>query len=483
MARRNRSGTNDKGGALERRFALAAHGTSARTEFLAGLTTFVTMAYIIFVNTEILSQAGMNRTALVIGTILAAAVPTAILGLWTNLPWALAPGMGYNALFAYTVVIAMKVPWPTALALVFLDGVAFLAIALLPWRERIFTGIPNNLKFGAAAGIGLFIAFIGLANAGIVQFNVLAPPGLTPGPHTIGDKTGLPMLGRLNDPVPLVAIAGLVVTALLMARRVRGALLLGVMATTLLTWGVGALSDTARTALQVHTPHGLADFVQWPDLATWWREGGLRLDVGDLARHSFGGMLVVFVSFLITDMMDTVGSFSGLASKLGILDARGNFPRSGQALIVDAASGMWGPMVGTATVVVYIESAAGVGEGGRTGLTALWVALFFLLCLFFVPLIGLIPPVATAPALILVGFLMVEPILRLRLDDVAEGVPAFLTFLLLPLTYSIAEGMFAGIVSYVLLKLLCGRAREVSGTMWCFAALLVLGKVLEIVLR
>jgi AGZA family xanthine/uracil permease-like MFS transporter len=479
------SGTTEgaKVGALERRFALTARGTSPRTELLAGLTTFVTMAYIIFVNTAILRAAGMNPTALVIGTILAAAIPTAVLGLWTNLPWALAPGMGYNALFVYTVVIGMKLPWPTALALVFLDGVAFLAIALLPWREKIFTGIPNNLKFGAAAGIGLFIAFIGLTKAGIVQFSVFAPQGLTLGPHPIGEQTGLPVMGRLNDPVVLVALTGLVVTALLMARRVRGALLLGVVATTLLAWGVAALSDSARAALQVSFPKHAADLMQWPDLGTWWREGWLRLDFGDLARHSLGGLLVVFVTFLITDIMDTIGSFSGLASKLGILDPRGSFPRSGEALIVDAAAGMWGPMVGTTTVVTYIESAAGVGEGGRTGLTALWVAVFFLLCLFFVPLVALIPIVATAPALILVGFLMMEPMLRLRLDDITEGVPAFLTLLVLPLTYNIAEGMFAGIVSYVLLKLLTGRAREVSGTMWSFAALLVAGKVLEVVLR
>jgi AGZA family xanthine/uracil permease-like MFS transporter len=482
MERSNDTVARGKDGALERRFRLAARGTSPRTELLAGLTTFVTMAYIIFVNTEILRHAGMNSTALVIGTILAAAVPTVILGLWTNLPWALAPGMGYNVLFAYTVVVGMKVPWPTALALVFLDGVAFLLIALLPWRERIFTGIPNSLKFGAAAGIGLFIAFIGLSGARVVQFNVTASGGLTPGLHPI-PGTGQPAIGRLDDPAVLVALAGLVITALLMTRGVRGALLMGVAATTLLAWGVGWRSEAAQAALQVRFPHVLGDLVQWPDLGTWWREGWLRLDFADLARHSFGGMLVVFVTFLITDIMDTVGSFSGLAAKLDIMDSQGSFPRSGQALIVDAAAGMWGPMVGTTTVVTYIESAAGVGAGGRTGLTALWVAAFFLLCLFFVPLVGLIPAVATAPALILVGFLMMEPMLRLRLEDVTEGVPAFLTLLMIPLSYNIAEGMFAGIVSYVLLKLLSGRAREVSGTMWAFAALLLTGKVIEVAVR
>jgi AGZA family xanthine/uracil permease-like MFS transporter len=466
-------------GWLEQRFALRASGATPRGEFTAGLTTFVTMAYILFVNTAILGEAGMNRTALVIGTIFAAAVPTLVLGLWTNLPWALAPGMGYNALFTYLIVLRLKVPWPTALALVFLDGLAFLVIALLPWRRRLFAGIPLNLKYGAAAGIGLFIAFLGLANAGIVQFTVSAPGGLPAGSHPIGGSTGLPAIGHLDEPAALVATGGLLITGWLMARRTRGALLIGVAATTLLAWGAAWLDESARVALQVRFPTGLGSLVQWPDLATWWREGFLRFDFADLARHSFGALLVVFLTFLVTDMLDTFGSFSGLASKLGIMDARGDFPNSDKALIVDAASGMWGPMVGTATVVIYIESAAGVGEGGRTGLTALWVALFFLLCLFFVPLVGLVPLVATAPALILVGFLMMEPALHLNVQDVTEGVPAFLTLLVMPLTYSIAEGLLVGVVTYVVLKLFSGRAREISGVMWGLAALLVLGKVLE----
>jgi AGZA family xanthine/uracil permease-like MFS transporter len=464
---------------LERRFGLAAYGATPHGEFRAGLTTFVTMAYIIFVNTAILSEAGMNPTALVIGTILAAALPTALLGLWTNLPWALAPGMGYNALFTYLIVLRLGIPFPAALALVFLGGLAFLAIALAPWREQILAGIPANLKYGAAAGIGLFIAFIGLANAGIVQFQISAPGGLPAGSHAIGGGTGLPALGRLDEPAALITLTGLLVTGWLMARGVRGALLMGVVVTALFCWAAAALDDSARIALNVRFPSGIRSFVHWPELGTWWREGFLRLDFADLLRHPFGALLVVFLTFLVTDMLDTIGSFSGLASKLGILDARGNFPNSGKALIVDALAGMWGAAVGTATVTTYIESAAGVGEGGRTGLTALWVALFFLLCLFLVPLVGLVPPVATAPALILVGFLMMEPILRLRLEDVTEGVPAFLTILVMPLTYSIADGLLAGVVTYVVLKFLSRRGREIGGVMWALAALLVLGKVLE----
>jgi AGZA family xanthine/uracil permease-like MFS transporter len=468
---------------MEGYFQLQKHGTTPRREMLAGLTTFVTMAYILFVNPAIMAAAGLDHDALVIGTIFAAVVPTVALALWARLPWALAPGMGYNALFAYTVVGQYGLKPHVALALVFLDGAAFLLIALLPWREQFFTGIPSSIKFGAAAGIGLFIAFIGLANAGIVQFAVSGPAALGPGKHPISGATGLPSLGALNNPTTLVGIAGILLTALLLARGVRGSLLLGVAGTTVLAWAVALAIPGTAQALQLQAPAGLGSFVALPNLGRWARLGFARLDFAGLAAVPFGTLLLVFVTFLVTDIMDSFGSFSGLASKLGILDPTGNFPRSGQTITVDAAAGMWGPLVGTATVVTYIESAAGVGEGGRTGLTALWTAFFFLLALFFVPLVGLIPPVATAPALVLVGFLMMEPILNLKLRDVTEGVPAFLTLLLMPLTYSIAEGMLAGIISYLVLKSFSGRAREIAWPMWLFGALLLVGKLLEVMSR
>jgi AGZA family xanthine/uracil permease-like MFS transporter len=468
---------------LERFFELARHGTTVRTEMVAGLTTFVTMAYILFVNPQIMSAAGLDRDALVIGTIFAAVVPTMALALWARLPWALAPGMGYNALFAYTVVGQYGLKPAEALALVFLDGLAFLLIALLPWRERFFTGIPNSLKFGAAAGIGLFIAFIGLANAGIVQFNVAGGATLGPGRHPISGSTGLPVLGALDNPEALVGIAGVLLTALLLARNVRGALLLGVAGTTLLAWGAALTFPGTQKALKVQLPTELESFVALPQLGRWAEHGFANFSFAGLAFVPLGTLLLVFVTFLVTDIMDSFGSFSGLASKLGILDPSGNFPRSGPAIVVDAAAGMWGPLVGTATVVTYIESAAGVAEGGRTGLTALWTAFFFLLALFFVPLVGLIPPVATAPALILIGFLMMEPILKVDLLSVSEGVPAFLTLLMMPLTYSIAEGMLAGILSYLVLKSLTGRAREIAWPMWLFGALLLVGKILEVMAR
>jgi adenine/guanine/hypoxanthine permease len=466
---------------MERTFELAKHGTTPRAEMVAGLTTFVTMAYILFVNPQIMGDTGLDRQALVIGTIFAAVVPTLIMGLWPRLPWALAPGMGYNAYFAYTVVGQLGLKPAAALALVFLDGLAFFLIALLPWRERLFTGIPNSIKFGAAAGIGLFIAFIGLSNAGIVQFNVSSPTPLAMGRHPIGGGTALPALGALDQPAALVGIAGILLTALLLARRVRGGLLLGVLGTTLIAWAAAGLWPACRAPLGVRFPEGLHSFVALPPLARWLEHGFARFDFAALAAIAPGTLLLVFVTFLVTDIMDSFGSFSGLASKLGILDRSGNFPRSGPALVVDAAAGMWGPLVGTATVVTYIESAAGVAEGGRTGLTALWTALFFLLALFFVPLVGLIPAVATAPALVLVGFLMMEPVLHVDWREVTDGVPAFLTLLMMPLTYSIAEGMLAGIVSTLVLKSLTGRIREIAWPLWLFGALLLAGKFLEVV--
>ena len=461
----------------------ARRGSTHRTEFLAGLTTFVTMAYIIFVNTDILKAAGLNPTALVIGTIFAAVVPTLFMGLWADLPWALAPGLGYNALFAYTVVGARHFPVGAALALVFVDGLAFTLIAAGPWRERIIMGIPLPIKLAAGAGIGLFIAFIGMVNANIVKFSAFTDikAGQT---VPFGDAFGLPGLSLLNDPVVIVAFIGLVITGLLLAWRVRGALFIGILLTASIAWGTAIVKPETRKALlpfNPTNPHGLADVVALPDMGTFFSKGVGQINFGALLNGHLasGAILLFFLTFLVTDMMDSFGTFSGLAAKLGILDARGNFPSSGRALVVDAAAGMWGPLTGNATIATFIESAAGVGEGGKTGLTAVWVAGFFLLALFFVPFIGLVPTVATAPALIIVGFLMIEPILKIGFQDVTDGLPAFLALLTMPVTYSIADGMFVGITSYVLLKLFSGRIREVSLVMWIFAVLLIVAKLLD----
>lgn len=468
-------------GSLSARFRLRERGTSPRTEMLAGLTTFFTMAYIIFVNPQIMAVTGMDPVALTIGTILAAAVPTLIMGLWADLPWALAPGMGYNALFAYTVVLGHKVSWQAALALVLLDGVAFTLIVAGPWARSIIEGIPLNLKLAAGAGIGLFIAFIGMVNAGVVQMSVSAP--LKPGVQPFGGSSALPILGPLSSPSVVIALLGVVITGWLMARKLRAAILVGVIATAALAWIAGAVSSDWRNALGVRYPGSLNDIVQVPDMARFANAGLFKPDFAGLGQFTSGALLLFFLTFLVTDMMDSFGTFSGLAAKLGLLDERGNFPRSRQALIVDAGAGIFGPLVGTATVATFIESSAGVGEGGKTGLTAVWTAGFFALALLFVPLVGLVPAVATAPALLVVGFLMIEPVLKINFSDVTEGLPAFLTLAVMPLTYSIADGMFAGIVSYVLLKTLTGRVRDVSVTMWAFAALLLLAKILDAVVK
>jgi AGZA family xanthine/uracil permease-like MFS transporter len=461
-----------KGGVLADLLNPARRGSSHRTEFLAGLTTFVTMAYIIVVNAGILSHpdpthsTGLNFDALVIGTILAAAIPTLVMGLWADLPWALAPGMGYNVLFAETVVVQHKFPVGAALALVFLDGLAFLLIVSGPWRESIVKGIPMPIKLAAGAGIGLFIALIGFVNAGIVN---ISDNGLA--------------LGTLNNASVVVALVGLLITGLLLAFRVRAALLLGILSTSAIAWGTAILHPSTRAALlpfNPTNPKGLSDFIALPNFGVFFQQRGL-IDFGSLfsGKLAFGVILLFFLTFLVTDMMDSLGTFSGLATKLGILDEHGNFPRSGRALVVDAAAGMWGPVTGNATIATFIESASGVGEGGKTGLTAVWVAILFLLSLFLVPFIGLIPTVATTPALIVVGYLMIEPVVKIGFQEVTDGLPAFLAIITMPVTYSIADGMFVGIVSYVVLKALTGRFREISWVMWLFAILLMLAKILE----
>jgi AGZA family xanthine/uracil permease-like MFS transporter len=448
-------------------------GSSHRTEFIAGLTTFVTMAYIIFVNADIMvgtpqHPTGLDPKALIIGTIFAAIVPTLFMGIWADLPWALAPGLGYNALFAYTVVGQRGISAPIALALVFLDGLAFLLIVIGPWRNSIMKGIPLAIKLAAGAGIGLFIAYIGFNNATLIDFS-----------------TGLPALSRLNNPVALVALVGILITALLMAWRVRAALLIGIIVTAGIAWATALIDPATRPALLggAANPTGVSSFIALPDLGYFWQHKG-ALDFAGLfgsgAGHiASGAIILFFLTFLVTDMMDSVGTFSGLATKIGILDKDGDFPRSGRALIVDAAAGMWGPLTGNATIATFIESAAGESEGGKTGLTSVWVAAFFILALFFVPFIGLVPAVATAPALIVVGFLMIEPVVQIGFNKITDGLPAFLALITMPLTYSIADGMFIGIVSYVVLKVLTGKIREVSWVMWLFAILLLAAKVLD----
>lgn len=423
---------------LENFFQLSAHGTNIRTEVAAGVTTFLTMAYIIFVNPAILGEAGVPFAGALFATCLASAVGSLLMGLLANYPFALAPGMGLNAYFTYTVVKGLGHDWRVALGAVFLSGVVFLILTLARIRTLIVDAIPLTLKTSVAAGIGLFIAFIGLKNAGVVA----ASPATF---VTLGHIT--------SKPVVLMLI-GLLLTAALMSRGYKSAIIIGILAVT-----------AAAIALGIAKPP--TTLVQKPD----WQSAFLQLDIR--GALSVGLLDIVFV-FLFVDMFDTIGSLMGLGQQAGYLTADGKLPRVNRALLTDAIATIAGSLFGTSTVVTYIESATGVSEGGRTGLTAVVVAFLFLLATFFAPLAGAIPPIATAPALVLVGALMIRSVLSIKWDDLTEALPAFLTLLAMPLTFSIANGLALGFIFYALLKLLTGRAREASPMVYVLAVLFIL---------
>ena len=419
-------------------------GIDVRNEVIAGLTTFMTMVYIIFVNPSILSETGMNFDAVMLATILGASITTIICGLYADLPFALAPGMGLNAYFAYSVCIGMGVSWQTALAAVFIDGVIFLIISILPIRERIMRSIPMCLKLGISVGIGLFIAFIGLINAGIVVQN----PSTTVA------------MGDLTAPTALLAIFGLCLMALLSALKVKGALLFGILATTLLGWVFGI---PAR-------PQSIGDIVALPDFSAL-SSTFLQMDFAGAVQL---GLVWVVITFTFVDMFDTLGTTTGLATKLDIIDDKGSFKGAREAFITDAVGTIIGAVLGTSTVTTYVESASGVAEGGKTGLTSVVTGIAFLSTLFLVPFAKLVPSAATAPALIMVGLFMMEPVLKIDLKDVTNALPAFLTIVAIPFTYSISNGLMLGIISYTILKLLTGRRKEISATMIALTVVFVI---------
>lgn len=421
---------------------------SLKTEIIAGITTFMTMAYILFVNANILSACGMNKEAVMMATALSAGLATILMGLWTKYPFALAPGMGLNAYFAYSVCIGMKLPWQVTLGAVFLDGVLFLILSILPVREAIIKGIPMNIKYAVSVGIGLFIALIGLQHAGIV----------------VSSEATMITLGNVTSPSVLLVIFGLFFTTFLIANKAKGALLWGIIITTI--GGIFIPSPTGSGNL-TKLPE---KFFALPSVKIL-SETFLQLDI--LGAIKWGLLSIVF-TFTFVDMFDTVGTVIGLASKLGIVDKSGTFPRAGKVLTCDALGTILGSLLGTSTVTSYVESAAGVSEGGRTGITAISTGSLFLLALFFWPLAGIIPQEATAPALIIVGLLMMEPILKINYEDITEGLPAFLTMIAMPLTYSIANGLIFGIIAYTVLKLVSGRAKEISPLMCILSLLFVL---------
>ena len=431
---------------LEQRFALSANGTNVRTELLAGLTTFLTMAYIIFVQPAVLSACGMNFGAVLVATCLSTAFATLLMALTANYPIAVAPAMGHNFFFAYSVVLGMKVPWPIALGAVAIAGVIFILTAGVGLRERLITAIPASIKHAIAAGIGLLIATIGLQWAGLV----VASPGT------------LVTLGSLHSPPVLLALAALALTAVLMARRVPGALLWGILASTAIGLPLGLVRY-----------QGLAS--PPPSLAPTF----MKLDVaGALAP---GMIAVVFVFFFLA-LFDSVGTLVGVGEQAGLM-RDGTLPRAKQALLADAIGTVAGAVLGTSTVTAYIESGAGVAAGGRTGLASVVTAMLFLVSLFLYPLVRMIGGGYTAggvtlypviaPPLVLVGTMMIGGLRHVEWDDPTEGIPAFLTVIMMPLAVSITEGVAFGLVAYATLKLATGRAREVHPLIYVFALLFI----------
>ncbi len=428
---------------LERIFRLKENGTAVRTEVLAGFTTFLTMAYIILVNPTILADAGMPAAGAAAATCLAAAFGSICMGLFANYPIALAPGMGLNAYFTYTVVKGMGLPWETALGCVFLSGVAFLLLTVAGVRRLIVGAIPRDLFAAIAAGIGLFIAFIGLRSAGLV----VAHPATTVA------------LGDLTAPAAALAVFGLAVTAALLAWRVKAAMLIGILATTALAWILG-----------------LVDFRPAPYNVAELTATAFKLDVPAALGLGGGGLTLALVEilfvFLFVDLFDNVGTLVAVSKRAGIVDPEtGEIPRLDKVLLTDSAATMVGAVAGTTTTVSYIESAAGVSAGGRTGLTAVVVGLLFLAAMAFAPFAQAIPPAATAPALILVGAMMMAPLAGSDWTDPMVAVPGFLTLIAIPLTFSIANGLAFGIIAHAVLKLARGQARPADWPVFLLAAL------------
>jgi len=433
--------TAEPTGLLERRFELSARNTSLRTEILAGFTTFLTMAYIVLVNPAILGQAGMPVAAVAAATCLAAGFASILMGLTANVPLALAPGMGLNAYFSFTVVQQMHVPWPVALGCVFISGIAFLILTFVGVRQLIIAAIPPHLFAAVAGGIGLFIAFIGLKNAGIVASS---------------EATSV-TLGNLHAPGALLALFGLVVTAALTAWKVRGAILIGIAATTLAAWLTGQLAFTPQ-------PYDLTAISQTAfhlDLAGVFGLSG---------SHGLGLFEILFV-FLFVDLFDNIGTLVGVTRRAGLVDDQGRVPKLNRILFTDSIATIFGSLAGTSTVTSYVESAAGVQAGGRTGLTAIVTGLLFLAMMFVAPYAQLVPLAATAPALILVGALMMAPLAEIAWDEPEIAIPAFLTLAMIPLTFSIANGLAFGITAYAVLKLLRGT---ITGKDWLLLVLAVL---------
>lgn len=430
-------------GFLDRFFRLSERKTDVRTEVFAGLTTFMTMCYIIFVNPQILSDAGIPKEGAIAATIFASVFCTLLFGLWANFPVAIAPGMGLNAFFTYSVVLGQGLSWQTALGAVFISGLVFFLLTVTGIRRRLVAAVPDVLRSAIVVGIGLFIAFIGLKNAGII---VKSPATFV-------------TLGQVTKPGPILTMIGLLVAVILMARNIKGAMIISILVTTLLAMAFGVTP----------VPHRLSDVMTFtvPDITTTLG----KLDI--MAAIHYGIFSIIF-SFTIVELFDNLATLIGLSKKAGLMDKNGDIPNLNRALQADAVGTMMSATFGSTALNAYIENAAGISEGGRTGLTAVVVAGLFLLSLFLTPLIMLIPSVATAPALILVGSLMLSEIKNLSFDDFTDTVPAFLTIILMPLTSSIAEGLAFGFVSYTVLKTLTGKYKEMNLFLYLITAAFII---------
>ncbi len=444
--------------ALDRYFGLSRLGSTVPRELRAGLTTFLSMSYILFVNPQVLSSAIKVPNAslqLLMTTAIAAAFGSLIMGLVARYPFAQAPGMGLNAFFAYTVVQGLGVPWQTALGAVFISGVLFVLLSVVGARQAIVQAIPRSLKFAITAGIGAFLAFLGLKNAGIV----------------VGNPATLLALGNLTLPPVWLALAGLVLTAVLMTRRITGAILWGILLVTLLgiALRLPLYAGGADGALQAFPGFG-GQFLGIFGTPVWPGDLVGQLDLGGALGL---GLLSVVFTFFFVDFFDATGTLTGLSQRAGFLDERGNMPRARRLFAMDGLAAMFGAFMGTSTTTAYVESASGIGEGGRTGLTAVTVGVLFLLSMFLWPLAGAIPSAATAPALILVGALMMDSVRHIDWDDLSDSVPAFLTIIAMPLTFSIANGVSLGVISCCAIKLLSGRGKQVSPILYGIGVLLL----------
>jgi AGZA family xanthine/uracil permease-like MFS transporter len=426
---------------MEKFFKLREHGTTVSREILAGLTTFLTMAYILVVNPGMLGAIGNGMTpgAVFTATAISSAVATLVMAFAANLPIALAPGMGLNAFFTYTVVFGMGYSWQIALTAVFLEGILFLILSFFNVREAIIKAIPSNLKKAVAVGIGLFICLIGFSNAGIV----------------VNNAGTIIAFGGFKSAAPLLALIGLVITIILFSLKVPGSILIGIIVTTIIGIPMGVTT----------IPEGWVP-ISHPEAPLLF-----RFDFSSIASFQF---FTVFFTFLFVDIFDTVGTLVGVTTQAGLIDEKGEIPRVKQALIADAVGTVAGAALGTSTVTSYVESTAGVAVGGRTGLTALSTGVLFLVALFLSPLFLLVPSAATAPALVLVGFLMMRPVVSIDFQDPTEGIPAFLAIVVMPFAYSIAEGIVYGVISYVILKVVTGKFKDITVVTWVLFVIFVL---------